>query len=119
MQKRKLYYVYTNTDCTEGRGREVIAHVCKYYSTAIRLARGIYVQGMDGPIKVVEVDYDPKTDRYFGEIIVNHGTEKDAKEDQLQNQYDAVLARARALGLTDSDIEFIKTFKKDLSTIPR
>jgi hypothetical protein len=112
MQKRKLYYVYTNTDCTEGRGREVIAHICKYYATAVRLARGIYVQGLDGPIKAVEVDYDPKTDRYFGEIIVNQGTEKDAKEDQLHNQYDAVLAQAKALGLSDSDIELIKNFKK-------
>jgi len=111
MQKRKLYYVYTNTDCTEGRGAQVLKHICKHYTTAIRLARGIYVQGTDGPIEVVEVDYDPSSDRYFGEIIVNSGTKEDEEAEARHNQYNAILARAKALGLSDSDIAIIKNAK--------
>lgn len=38
-EKRTVYVAYTNTDCTEGRGRDVPIAVCSAEATALRLER--------------------------------------------------------------------------------
>ena len=55
METKTVYVAYTNTDLTEGRGRQVPIAVCEEEVTAIRLAKGQYVQGSDGPVRPVEL----------------------------------------------------------------
>jgi hypothetical protein len=52
-EKRTIWVAYTNTDCTEGRGRDVPIAFCAAEATAIRLARKKYVQGSDGPVRTL------------------------------------------------------------------
>ena len=46
----KVYIVMNNTDLTEGRGAEYPFAVAEFESTAQRIAKGAYVQGMNCPI---------------------------------------------------------------------
>ena len=52
-QERTLYVAYTNTDLSEGRGRDVPIAVCELEVTAKRLAACRYAQGTDGPVRPV------------------------------------------------------------------
>ena len=45
-----VFLVMTNTDKTEGKGRNRIERVCRREATALRLAKGADVQGSDGSV---------------------------------------------------------------------
>lgn len=50
----QLYAVWSNTDLTEGRGREYVNFYCLNESTAKRKARRNYIMGSTSPITVVD-----------------------------------------------------------------
>ena len=52
---KNFWVVYTNSDLTEGRGREFPLAVCELKSTAIRLGKNNYVQGSDCPVRQMEL----------------------------------------------------------------
>ncbi|WP_156374424.1 hypothetical protein [Pseudorhodoferax sp. Leaf274] len=47
MDERTVYAVYTNTDLTEGRGRQYVTHYCETEATARRVGSRGYVMGSD------------------------------------------------------------------------
>ena len=55
METRTVWVAFTNTDCSEGRGRDVSIGVCATEASARRLARNRYVQGSDGPVLPMEL----------------------------------------------------------------
>lgn len=58
IEKTKFVYtVYTNTDCTEGRGAEYPIGHCELLETAERIGRKKYVQGSNCPIHKQELPY--------------------------------------------------------------
>jgi len=54
-ETKEVFVAYTNSDRTEGKGHDIPIAVCVVEATAIRLAKGQYVQGTDGPVRRVEL----------------------------------------------------------------
>ena len=104
-EKRTVWVAYTNTDRTEGRGHDVPIAVCATKATALRFARGQYVQGSDGPVRpldLVRIDgtwYAPRA----AFTIVEPTREDIAAQAAIDAKCEAV-AKAKAAGLTDADL---------------
>jgi hypothetical protein len=119
---KEIFAVWTNIDLTEGRGNEYVRAFCELESTAKRYAKGAYVMGTDcritketflklGTEKVNAVWYAP-----HGLSMLADATKEDIKlEEKLKAEREAnmrrekVLDKARALGLTDTDIATLRT----------
>lgn len=105
-----VHVVMQNTDRTEGRGVEKPIHVCALETTAIRLSHKKGVQGSDArvvPSKSLKVEIDGKKFIYIPGTV-----EQPTKEDkENQSNRDAVasaLAKAKAAGLTDEELEILR-----------
>lgn len=108
MNKETLWAVYTNSDLTEGRGRQYVAHFCALQSTANRLAKRGYVQGSDCPVEPVRVlVLDGQRVLPASLIKVEQPTQEDEAADKRLQERREVVARAKAAGLTDSDIALL------------
>lgn len=104
-----LWAVYTNTDLTEGRGREYVMHFCKLQATANRLAKRGYVQGTDCPVKPVEVVVlDGQRVLPISIINVEQPTADDEAAQKRIDNLMLALARAKKAGLSDDDISLIR-----------
>lgn len=104
-EKRTVWVVYTNTDCTEGRGQDVPIAVCAAETTAIRLARKKYVQGSDGPVRSMElVNIDGKWYAPSSAINVVQPTPEDIAVQTAIDTKRAAFEKAKAAGLTDADL---------------
>ena len=112
--KEILWAVYTNTDLTEGRGRQYVSHFCRLQATAIRLAKKGYVQGSDCPVKPVEVlNFDGKRVLPADLLMIWEPSKNDeAKEEQLRFREEA-RAKAKAAGLSDEDIAILEAPRHD------
>ena len=102
---KTVWVAYTNTDCTEGRGKDVPIAVCAAEATALRLARKKYVQGSDGPVRPMELlQLDGKWYVPSAAISVVDPTREDmAAQTAIDARRNAV-AKAKAAGLTDADL---------------
>lgn len=104
-EKQTIWVAYTNTDCTEGRGRDVPIAFCAAESTAIRLARKRYVQGSDGPVRTMElVKIDGKWYAPSAAIDVVAPTREDVVAQTAIDAKRAAMEKAKAAGLTDADL---------------
>ena len=108
IETKEVFVVSTNTDLTEGRGREFALAVCEIESTAIRMAKNQYVQGTDAPIhktKVIKVN-----DKWYyptDAVDVIPPTTADLSRQFLLDSKRDIIAKAKAAGLTDKDIEIL------------
>jgi hypothetical protein len=112
-KERTVYTVWSNQDLTEGRGYEYPLAICETESTARRLGEGRYVQGSD--CTVTETTLYLIDNKWYGPVVVVPPTKEDAAaEVKVQAAKTAVAAKlaaigkARALGLSDADIEALK-----------
>ncbi len=110
------YAVRNNTDRTEGRGGEYTFAICELQTTAKRIGKGQYVQGMDCPIVEISsywidgVEYLEKT------YVPFHRPSSEDKENeviriQTENKKQRrveILNKLKELGITDEEIEVIK-----------
>ena len=104
-----LWTVSTNTDLTEGRGRQYVKHFCEAEATARRLAKSGYVQGTDCPVSQVEVLWlDGKPVLPTSIIRVEAPTAEDIAVQKRIDERQEVEARAKAAGLTDADIALLR-----------
>lgn len=104
-----LWAVYTNTDLTEGRGRQYVKHFCRTEATAKRLAKREYVMGTDCPVEPVKVLFlDGKHVLPANLINVVEPTEEDVQADRRISAYRGALDKAKSLGLSDEDIKAIR-----------
>ena len=105
VNKRVAWVAYTNQDLTEGRGRDIPIAVCELEATAIRLAKKRYVQGSDGPVRAIELLkigsawYAP-----IVAVISAPPTKEDCAYQTALDTRKEALSKAKALGLTDSDL---------------
>lgn len=119
---KEVFAVWTNTDTTEGRGREYVLAFCEMEATAKRLAKGAYVMGSDCNItkeKFLKMGKDKTTAIWYAPHaygMLTPATDEDVKiEKKLEAEREAkmrrekVLDKARALGLTDADIATLRT----------
>lgn len=103
-----LWAVYTNTDLTEGRGREHVKHFCKTQATANRLAKKGYVQGTDCPVREIEVlDFNGRMCLPTSLINVVEPTREDNAEQMRLTARQVAIEKAKAAGLTDDDLKLI------------
>lgn len=107
MNTRKVYVVWTNTDLTEGRGSVVPQYICALKATALRLAKGINVQGSNGEITESTVTYDSNQISYIGPVkIIQGNLEDEEKEKRLQERQ--AIAR-KIIGITKEELRIIMT----------
>lgn len=105
MSEVVLWAVYTNSDLTEGRGREYVKHFCRTEATAHRLSKRGYVQGSDCPVKqVTALVLDGKHVLPLSIINVVEPTREDKDNELRIHNRRAALTRAKSLGLTDEEI---------------
>ncbi len=110
VQEKKIFAVWTNTDLTEGRGREYIEYHCENESTARRLAKKNYVMGSDSRVTVEKMFY--VNGRWYAPAphIVQPSREDEIENRRLEAERIAAeakaqaLAKARELGMTDADL---------------
>lgn len=107
-EKKMLWAVRTNTDLTEGRGRQYVLHFCEIEATANRLAKGGYVQGCDCPVDQVEVlVLDGQHVLPVSLInVVKPSREDEAVEARLIARR-AALEKAKAAGLSEDEIKLL------------
>ena len=102
-ETKKIWIAVTNTDCTEGRGFQRPKAICETKATAIRLGKKGYIQGSDCPVEdgiAVKVN-----DRWFYPWIMERASKEDIAAQKKLDEYQAVLNKARELGLTPEDIK--------------
>ncbi|MCA9496748.1 MAG: hypothetical protein KC589_07400 [Nanoarchaeota archaeon] len=110
------YIVRNNMDRTEGRGGEYTFAICELQTTAERIGKGQYVQGMDCPIFEIESTIiDGK--EYFKkcDVPIFIPTVEDKEKEMIRIQNEAkkqrkleVFKKMKELGITDEEIEVIK-----------
>lgn len=110
MKTEILWAVKTNTDLTEGRGREYVKAFCRLRATAIRLSKKGYVQGGDCPVEPVEVLLlDGKRVLPASIILVQEPTPDDEAMEKRIIARDEAVAKAKSLGLTYDEILAIRS----------
>ena len=107
MSKEKVVYVaWTNSDLTEGRGRQKPLFVCESPTTAARLGKGKSVQGCD-----CEVTKESAIERkciWHAPVEIIPPTDEDRKIDERNAKKEAVLRRAKAAGLSDEELDLLR-----------
>lgn len=118
IEKKTVWVAYTNTDLTEGRGRDIAIAVCAEEMTAKRRASKKYVQGCDGPVCAVELV--KIKGEWYAPIDSIIGIEGPSKEDiVMQAILDAkneALKKIRSAGLTDVDLAALDIGIKEFLT---
>ncbi len=111
MVERDAWVVYTNTDLTEGRGYDYPMAICSIEATANRLARGAYIQGTMAPIKKITIMQNIWGE-WVGPIHLIEATKEDLhiqkcidEENKIIREKQAILEKAKRLGLTDEEIK--------------
>lgn len=101
----EVFVVWTNTDCTEGRGYQYPIHVCQKRSTAIRLSKRKGVQGSDAQVTTglaVKVNGS-----WLADVRIERPTAEDDKAQAIIDAKDAVIAKLVAAGISDEEMQII------------
>lgn len=108
--ERLVYVAMTNTDLTEGRGWQIPLAVCEAEATAIRLAKKAYVMGTDAPVEAVRLLlHDGKWYAPISIVRIHPPTQDDTRAQKALNEHREALEKAKAAGLTDEDIEALRS----------
>ena len=109
METKTVYVAYTNTDLTEGRGKDIPIAVCEEEVPAIRLAQNQYVQGSDGPVRTIEL-MRIENDWYLlaSAVEIVPPTKQDREKQQKLNLAKEAMEKAKSLGLTEDEIKAIR-----------
>jgi hypothetical protein len=112
-KQRTVYAVWTNTDLTEGRGREYVQYLCEKRATALRKAKKNYVMGTDS--RVTEEKLFNSGSGWYGPVWVIEPTREDLQveqqleaEQQAKTAKEAAIAKAKELGLTEDEIKALR-----------
>lgn len=107
---KTFWVTYTNSDLTEGRGREIPLAVCELKSTAIRLGKNNYVQGSDCPVRQMELfEHEGKLYVPFSIINVIPPTKVDIVKQETEDKKNEVLSRIKQAGFSEEDIKILKS----------
>lgn len=101
----RLYVAYTNTDLTEGRGYpKPFAHsFCE--ATAKRLAVGKGVMGCNADIHAVDIKHiDGRQYIPLSAVFIHSPTKVDIEQQHKADAKAAVIAKARAVGLSEEEL---------------
>ena len=104
METEFYYVVRSNSDLTEGRGYHISIALCESKSTAIRIGKGKYVQGLDCPVdEVAAIKLDGKWYVPLDAVRIEKATDADKQADAKAQ----AIKKARALGLDEVSIQLL------------
>ena len=107
---KTFWVVYTNSDLTEGRGREFPLAVCELKSTAIRLGKNEYVQGSDCPVRQTKLfEHEGKLYVPFSIINVIPPSKADVIKQETEDKKQDILSRVKQAGFSEEDIKILKS----------
>lgn len=113
VEKRKMYAVVTNTDLTEGRGRQYTKGIAELEATAHRIAKNAGVQGCDAEVWPVDV-FVINNIMYAHNFMILEATPEDrenekvfAERRELLKKKAEVSQKAKDLGLTIEEIKIL------------
>lgn len=98
-----VWAVETNSDLTEGRGRQYVKEYCETKATAVRRGKGAYVQGSNCPV-VAKTAYRINNTIYSA-MGITPATLEDKKAEQVMEEKNAILKKAKSLGLTEQELK--------------
>lgn len=115
-EARKVWVAFTNSDLTEGRGHEYAYAICHSEATAKRLGKGRYVQGLDCPVRQVELiahqggHFFPINYLFFHHASAEDRLEQEKidREREKAKRKSAALQKAREAGLSADEIEALR-----------
>ena len=102
---KSVWVAWTNTDCTEGRGRKIPKAVCESEAAAIRLGRKGSVQGSD--CGVTECTAIKVNNKWLVPGDIKPATKEDEAYQKGIDAKRAVLKKAKAAGLTSEDLRLL------------
>jgi hypothetical protein len=108
----RVFIVWSNTDLTEGRGREYPRNVCERLTTAHRLSKGCYIMGTDAHV-TEDFAYMINGKRYvLGDIVRPNSSDLEIDREReaeriAREKFDAVVERFKELGITDEDLDVL------------
>jgi hypothetical protein len=89
LEEQQIYAVYTNTDLTEGRGQEYCMALAENESTAIRLAAGKGVQGMNARVmkanRILVKAGEYRKTWYAPSLLVHKPNREDLENERIIN----------------------------------
>lgn len=109
MKQIEGYTVVTNSDRTEGRGHQMIIHYTLNKHTAIRLSQGKGIQGSDASVNSETFFIDEETRKTYGPIRLETPLSIDKKAEEEELEYNEVMDKVKALGLTEEEIKILKS----------
>ena len=104
-KSKAVRVVYTNTDCTEGRGYDFPLFVCESEAAAMRLAKRRYVQGSDAPVK--ECVAVMVNGSWLAPVRIETSTADDERKQVAINARREALKKAKDAGLSDDDLAWL------------
>jgi len=104
---KELWVVWTNTDLTEGKGYEVPLYICMLESTAIRLAKGVNVQGSDGRISSIANNGEGTHVWAIAPVKIVFPSKEDKDRELKILQFRAIANKALELGLSTEEIKIL------------
>lgn len=103
--EKKAWAVIGNTDLTEGRGKSFVISFHWLKASALRAAKKKYVMGSDAPID--EVVLYQHGSGWYGPVTVEGPTAEDERSQQHLDKLEAVIAKAKQLGLNTEDLKIL------------
>lgn len=104
--KRQIFIVWTNTDLTEGRGQQIPIAYAELYTTAARVAEKRGVMGSNADVREGEALI--YRGRSYAPVRLEPPTDVDKAREKFRVARLAALERAKALGLTNDEIELLR-----------
>jgi len=106
---KTIYAVMTNSDRTEGRGKEFPIGFSFNKFTAYRIGKGNYVQGCDCPIREIPIlEYEGKEYIYLYNLDITPPTKQDIDNENQMKEKEQLIKKAKDLGLSDEEIEKLR-----------
>ena len=109
IEKRKAWAVLGNYDLTEGRLANYIKGIYWLKASALRAGKKGYVMGTDCPIE--EVILYRKDGQWYGPVSVQEPSKDDETIQKSMDEVEAVLDKAKKLGITDEELATLGYFK--------
>ncbi|MCG7931985.1 MAG: hypothetical protein N0E44_18285 [Candidatus Thiodiazotropha lotti] len=103
---KDVWVAWTNSDLTEGKGRQLPLAVCENEATAIRLGKGKSVQGSN--CSVTKSTAVRLNGQWLGSVVIERPSEDDINQQKKIEAKRAAIEKAKSAGLTDKEIDLIK-----------
>jgi hypothetical protein len=104
-EKQEIYVVWTNTDLTEGRGKQIPIAYSVSMRCALRLAKGKGVMGSDADVRSFTADL--RNGYVCAPVQLVEPTKKDIDLDDNDARRQSAIDKALQLGVSEDELKLI------------